>query len=496
MATWESVIRTRTELSGEERDYLSALVREWSLVADLSFSDLVLFVRTWDAAGWFVAAHVRPSTAPTAVSDDPVRAFLPRSHALTLERALQSEEIARRVADRGGRLGSARVPEPIEAIPVPYDGSVIAVIARYSQIDQRRLGELEQQYLSAADVLFGMISRGQFPLPVSGALGGDAPRVGDGLIRLDAGGRIVYASPNARSCLRQYGVLDPVVGTHLADELVLSGRRHEAIDQSWLRVAAGQDPGEAEFASATAILTFRSLPLRDVDESRGAVVLVRDVSDVRRQERALLSKDATIREIHHRVKNNLQTVGALLRLQSRRMPAGESRSALLDAVTRVGTIALVHDSLSRSPGEDVDFDEICQRILSMARDAAAAQEHPIPEVVVTGSFGVLSSAVATPLAMVFAELMLNAMEHSRARRVLVRTDRSDERLSLSVADDGIGFEASRADGLGLQIVVTLVREQLQGTLVIRSGGHDVWPAPADGLTQNEMATEVAISCPV
>ena len=108
----------------------------------------------------------------------------------------------------------------------------------------------------------------------------------------------------------------------------------------------------------------------------------------------------------------------------------------------------------------------------------------------------LSSAVATPLAMVFAELMLNAMEHSRAGRVLVRTDRTDERLSLSVADDGIGFDASRADGLGLQIVVTLVREQLQGTLVIRSGGHDVWPAPADGLTQNEMATEVAISCPV
>ena len=122
MATWESVIRTRTELSRDEREYLSVLIREWPLLADLSFSDLVLFVRTWDAAGWFVAAHVRPSTAPTAVTEDPVRAFLPRSHALTLERALQSGEIARRNADRGARLGSARVPEPIEAIPGSLPG--------------------------------------------------------------------------------------------------------------------------------------------------------------------------------------------------------------------------------------------------------------------------------------------------------------------------------------------------------------------------------------
>ncbi len=496
MATWESVIQTRTELSTSEREYLSALIREWALLADLSFSDLVLFVRTWDAAGWFVAAHVRPTTAPTAVTEDPVRSFLPRSQALALERALQSGEITRRTVDRGVRLGNSRVPEPLEAIPVPFGGSVIAVLARYSQIDQRRLGELEQQYLGAGDVLFGMVSRGEFPMRSGATLGGDAPRVGDGLIRVDAGGAIRYASPNARSCLRQFGIVDPVVGALLPDELVLSGRRHETVDQSRLRIAAGLDPGDAEFASPTAVLTLHSLPLRDQSGPLGAVVLVRDVSDVRRQEKALLSKDATIREIHHRVKNNLQTVGALLRLQARRLPTGESRSALLDAVTRVGTIALVHDSLSRSPGEEVRFDEISRRILAMARDAAAAQDQPIPRVHVAGSFGVLPSAVATPLAMVFAEVLLNAMEHSRASQVIVRSKRDAERIVLSVADDGIGFDPAAVEGLGLQIVATLVTEQLRGTMVIRSGSHPLWPGAADGLTQHEMATEVAISCPL
>ena len=494
MASWESVIRTRTELSTRERDYLSGIVRDWSLLADLSFSDLVLFVRTWDAAGWFVAAHVRPSTAPTVLSDDPVRSFVPRSHAPTLERALASGEIVRGAV--GARLGSGRLPEPLEVIPVPHDGVVVAVMARYSAIDQRRLGELEKQYLAAGDVLFGMIARGDTPLGSTGALAGDTPRVGDGLIRLDAAGAIRYASPNARSSLRRFGLVDPASGTRLADELVRSARRHEQVDPEALSAAAGEVAGEAEFSSPAGIITVRSVPLRDVAGPVGAVVLVRDVSDTRRQERALLSKDATIREIHHRVKNNLQTVGSLLRLQARRMPVGESRSALLDAVARVGTIALVHESLSRSPGEEVDFDDICRRVLAMARDAAAAQENPVPVVTVTGSFGVLPSAVATPLAMVFAEIVLNAMEHSRAARVIVSSTRVDDRVTLTVADDGVGFDPATATGLGLQIVRTLVAEQLRGELVIRSMGNALWPQPGEGLTHEEMTTEVAISCVV
>ncbi|MFN8126555.1 MAG: sensor histidine kinase [Candidatus Nanopelagicales bacterium] len=491
MASWESVIRTRTELSDSERARLTALIREWSLPADLSFSDLVLFVRTWDAAGWFVAAHVRPSTASTALTDDPVGAFLPRSQALTLERAYQAGEPARGAGGRRVRLGNATLPDPMEAIPVPFEGAVIAVIARYSQIDQRRLGELEQQYLGAGDILFGMIGRGEFPLALAATLGGDAPRVGDGLLRLDADGVIRYSSPNARTALRRYGVPDPAPGHPLSEELMLAARRHEPPDADRLQIAAGVEAGEAEFASPAAVLTLRSLPLRDSGGAAGAVVLIRDVSDIRRQERALLSKDATIREIHHRVKNNLQTVGALLRLQARRMPGGEGRAALLDAVARVGTIALVHDSLSRSPGEDVDFDEISRRVLVMARDAAAAQETEAPQVVTEGSFGILPSAVATPLAMVFAEILLNAMEHSGATTVRVTAVRDTDTVRLIVADDGVGFDPTTVEGLGLQIVRTLVAEQLGGTFAIDSA-----PVSGHEKTPQGMVTEVTVSCGV
>ena len=94
-------------------------------------------------------------------------------------------------------------------------------------------------------------------------------------------------------------------------------------------------------------------------------MLLRDVTDLRSRDRELVTKDATIREIHHRVKNNLQTVAALLRLQARRMTVPEARAALEEAVRRVGSIALVHETLSQSLDESVDFDEIADRLRVM-----------------------------------------------------------------------------------------------------------------------------------
>src|SRR5439155_15163590 len=129
----------------------------------------------------------------------------------------------------------------------------------------------------------------------------------------------------------------------------------------------------------------------------GALVLVRDVTEVRRRDRQLLTKDATIREIHHRVKNNLQTVAALLRLQARRVAVPEARAALEESVRRVSSIAVVHETLSGSLDQSVRFDDIADRILVMVTDVAAPENVRLRR---RGTFGVLRSEVATPLAMV------------------------------------------------------------------------------------------------
>jgi two-component sensor histidine kinase len=214
----------------------------------------------------------------------------------------------------------------------------------------------------------------------------------------------------------------------------------------------------------------------------GALVLVRDVTEIRRRERALLTKDATIREIHHRVKNNLQTVAALLRLQARRVSSPDARTALEESVRRVASIAIVHETLAAAVDEEVVFDGVVDRIAAAAVDVAA------PESKVhlrrASSFGVLPAEVATPLAMVLNELLINAVEHGFSGRedademgeVVISAHRFRRQLHVTVADNGRGlpegFNLGTSDRLGLQIVRTLAQGELRGSIEMRprSGG--------------------------
>jgi two-component sensor histidine kinase len=222
----------------------------------------------------------------------------------------------------------------------------------------------------------------------------------------------------------------------------------------------------------------RALPLLPAGVPIGALVLVRDVTEVRRRDRALLTKDATIREIHHRVKNNLQTVAALLRLQARRVSSPDARVALEESVRRVASIAIVHETLAASVDEEVSFDGVVDRIAAAAVDVAA------PESKVhlrrASSFGILPADIATPLAMVLNELLLNAVEHGFAGRaedgddlgeVVISAHRFRRQLHVTVADNGRGlpegFMMDSADRLGLQIVRTLAHGELRGTIEMR-----------------------------
>jgi len=229
---------------------------------------------------------------------------------------------------------------------------------------------------------------------------------------------------------------------------------------------------EAESRRGAAVL-FRALPLRPGGKPAGALVLCRDVTEVRRRDRALLSKDATIREIHHRVKNNLQTVAALLRLQSRRTSSPEAKEALAESVRRVAAIAMVHETLSTSVDERVDLDALVDKVIPVVGDVAVAESHV--KVRKTGQFGVVAAEVATPLVMVLTELVQNAVEHAypagHSGEVVVSAERSARWVDVVVADDGRGlprgFSLERTNGLGLQIVRTLVESELRGTLSLR-----------------------------
>jgi two-component sensor histidine kinase len=245
------------------------------------------------------------------------------------------------------------------------------------------------------------------------------------------------------------------------------------MDQNLALVGSGRVAGQTEVENARAVALVHGIPLTAPGHTNGALVLLRDVTDVRRRERALISADATIREIHHRVKNNLQTVAALLRMQARRAHSDEARLALGEAELRVAAIAVVHETLSRQVDEMLEFDEVVDRIISLVRDLAPALGGDESQVILrSGSAGSLSAEIATPLAMCVSELLQNAVEHAHAETISVDISRRDSAVVIKVRDNGKGMsQAVREDpmnsgGLGLQIVHSLVSGELQGTVSI------------------------------
>jgi two-component sensor histidine kinase len=236
----------------------------------------------------------------------------------------------------------------------------------------------------------------------------------------------------------------------------------------------GRAPWRTDIEARGVALSLRAVPLTEHGQRLGAVLLCRDVSELRRRERELITKDATIREIHHRVKNNLQTVAALLRLQSRRMSNQEAKDALGEAMRRVATIALVHETLSQTLDEAVPFDDLVGRSLRLTADVASAGGHV--RTVVQGEFGLVPAEDATALALVLTELVTNAVEHGLAGdvggTVEITAVREGDALGITVADDGVGLpeKAGAGTGLGTQIVSTLVTNELRGS--IRWGARD------------------------
>jgi two-component sensor histidine kinase len=458
-------------------EWLHMLASEWQLLADLSFADLLLWLPAENATAWVCAAQVRPATGPTAHLDDVVGRLVPRGRLVLVDRSWDEGRICRE-GDPAWRDDDVPVRE--ETIPVRREGKMLGVVARHTNLTGVRTpSRLELTYLRTATELAQMIAAGRFPRPGVGHELGRSPRVGDGLIRLDADGVVAYASPNALSAYRRLGLTADLVGERLADVTYGLAPSTEPVDEVLAQTVTGRAAANTEVEGNGVAVQIRAIPLQPSDDRIGALVLVRDVTDLRHRERELLTKDATIREIHHRVKNNLQTVAALLRLQSRRLDALPARAALDEAVRRVGSIAMVHETLSQSDDETVDFDEVVARLVAMVVDVSAADGDVVAKR--EGEFGTLPAELATPLSLVLTELLQNAVEHGlrgRSGAVGIAAERTDDgRLRVRVTDDGAGlpegFDATRSASLGLQIVRTLVVTELGGVL-------DLGPLPGGG----------------
>ena len=417
MPQFDILLSGRSSVTIDQAHRLRELVADWQLLSDLSFADLILWVpirrdiKLWPT-GHVAVAHIRPTTAATVFAHDVIGNEVSWGSHPTLDEALSSGEIGS--SSEPEKLGEIMVKE--ETIPVLFDGQVIAVISRHRNAElMRSPSSLELNYREIAKNLYQMVSQGSFPYTGAGSIFEPLPRVGDGLIRLDVNGVISYASPNARSAFSRMGWKQEIENNKLGDiaEAVIksSPDAHEEGIRTRLN---GRVLRRVEIDNQGTTIDLLILPLLHGADRVGAIVLLQNVTELRRRDRELVTKDATIREIHHRVKNNLQTVSALLRLQARRIEDPGAASALNEAVRRIASIALVHETLSSSTENTVAFDEVLTSLITHALELSPRMGELSIER--NGQLGSLESRLATPLSLVVTELMHNALEHGLAQQ--------------------------------------------------------------------------------
>ncbi len=477
MATLAEIASQRTSLDEATIDHLLRLTASWSLLADLSFSDMLLMAKVDEPSNrgeesFVVLGQVRPNNRSTLINNDLVG---------TTQRP-DAWPLVRLAFDTGTRVvGELKLDAlddrvPVWCIPVRFDTGIVAVLVRVQGPLRGPASLYEQAYLSIFERLCDMVADATFPYREDDVAGPGMPRVGDGIVLIDGAGHVEFATPNATNALHRLGIYAPAEGRSL-DELGLRVRAVERALEFALPAMEEVDQGHD-----VAIL-FHCVPLLEHAKTTGVVILLRDVSDLRQLNRLVLNKEAAVREVHHRVKNNLQTISSLLRLQARRSDEVETRTALLEAERRVRSIAVVHEVLSREPGEEVVFDEIVRSLVLLVEDTVLAL-HPV-EIVVNGQLGVLSTDLATPLAVALAELLTNAVEHAftefggpsneHVGVVTLNLYQEGGNAIAEIRDNGRGlgedFSLDVPTSLGLSIVRDLIRAQLHGTIEMKSVPH-------------------------
>jgi two-component sensor histidine kinase len=458
-------------LSAEDRALLNRVVRNLPLLADLLHADLLMFTREADDA--IVLAHAQPNPLPSlyATSQTGRRAFQQEGNVLAMLRGERTRGGVQGLLVRGA-------PAAQELFPVQVDGRVIGVLSTETNVlEYERMRRKEPVLRRVLATIRQTVLEGR--LQCGDRLG----RLGehDGLLVVDADGQIRYISTVAENQYRRLGYSESLLHSQLSEldtnEYVCFKAMERGVcleqriaeqDQIWIKrvVPLPPEPNRG----------WRRRIRPADDQPGGALVAIQDITDEVRKEQELKIKSAMIQEIHHRVKNNLQTIASLLRLQARRSPTPEVAEQLRQSINRILSVAVVHEFLSHDENSVINIHEVCYRILTEVTQGILDPEKNIT-LSLEGGNCYLATQQATSCALIVNELLQNAVEHGYEHRsegtIQVRLRETQDSMLIEVRDDGDGlppdFDLHGRSSLGLQIVQALVRDDLKGRFELVNG---------------------------
>lgn len=458
MGATGDICRKMTALRLDQIEQVEKISGLLALVSDLAHAQATVYARARNDRFLVVVGQARPNTcfiqykphmlgSTVYASEEPLVA-----HALTTGHSINGQ--------REWALGACL---EMHTFPVhDTEGKIFAAVSFETNQEEARsdghtlLQEtawllLEEAVNGAGDQIYRSLS------------------ASDGIVIVNDRGQIIFANPAAVSIYKVLGI-GQLVGRYLYERSLVLRFAKKGMNRL--------EGHEAEMEIDSLVLIQRYIPILQDDKLLRGIFLISDVTEVRKKEKELLIKSAVIQEIHHRVKNNLQTIASLLRLQARRSKSAEVKDALRESVNRILSISLVHEFLSQQDAEFIDVAEVAKNILDLVIQNMLEPDFNL-QAVFNGETIILPSEQASSLALVINELIQNSIEHGFVGRqegvIGIDIATLGDAYKIEIFDNGIGLPADidlnkNSTSLGLQIVRTLIENDVGGTIEFFSRG--------------------------
>ena len=465
MASMESICRTQSSLSDVQIHILKNSEELLQFASDLSHRELLVFVPGRQKNTLVLAAHCSPFLQqadykePTLVAGN---VFAGYEEPIALE-VLQSGQFVQGCKEVDyGRI------EPLSAYPfVDNGGLTIAVIAFIGKVEANREILTETAFLAL-----------QVPITTDSRALYSRLSVQDGIVLINCNGVIIYTDEMAESILHMRGYAGALTGFNIYNsQNNLTGAKQALATRAGFIENVTVD---------NVVFTRRVIPLLRRGKVHRVIAILTERTELYRKEEELMIKTSVIKEIHHRVKNNLQTIASLLRMQMRRTDSDEAKNVLKESLNRILSISLVHEILSHHDEETIDISDVSQKLLELLTHSMVSAEcHVVTKFYGNALF--LPSDAATSLALVLNELITNAIIHGfegiNEGVLAIYIQQEGNGCILRIQDNGVGMshmptvsQPAKRKHLGLAIVRTLIEKDLKGSLEfndVKSRGTEV-----------------------
>lgn len=447
-----------TNLNNEDINIIENIAKTIQFIADSTGSDVFIDCPTSHNDEAIVVAEAKPSNQVSLYKEKVVGKLAIRRNEPAVLRAIDIGMPGRNI--KGITQEHIKVKQSVEPIRNNED-KVIAILIIEKDVTENLDNDRKIEILAEANEELTSQITEKFEKDSYIAY-----YINEAILIFDEDGILKFKNPGADLLYKKLGYNEDILGMSFSNLSVANLLFKDIISSNSI------DVHELEIAGMC-------LQIKHIVQSSKAlnlVVIIKDVTDMKQKEKELILKSVAIKEIHHRVKNNLQTIASLLRLQSRRIASEEFQNAVNESINRILSIAATHEILAKQGIDEVNIKEVINRIrCSMV--SFEKRDNTNFNINILGDDIRISSDKATSTALVINEIIQNSIKHAFQGRsegeISVIIEQSNTYPTVSIIDNGIGFNVDKVskNSLGLMIVRSLVHDKLEGNLNIYSNNE-------------------------